>query len=81
MLVALSGKTGMILAPIVFECLHHQNTEHQMSHHIDQQSDKALDGDVQMGGPSYQLTVLIWNAGRFVRDGVLRTGIARDNMS
>ena len=75
------SKTGMIPAPIVFKWLHHRNAEHQMRHHIDQQSEEALYGDVEMGGPSHQLTVLIWNAGKLDRDGVSCAGIAQDNMS
>ena len=75
------SRTGMIPAPNVFQWLQHRNAEKQMRHHIDRQSQEALYGDVEMGGPSEQLTVLIWNAGRIDRDGVSQIGIAQDNMS
>ena len=75
------SRTGMIPAPNMFDWLQRRNGEEQMRHHIDRQSQEALYGDVEMGGPSEQLTVLIWNAGKIDRDGVSRIGIAQDNMS
>ena len=75
------SKHGIIPAPIVFRWLQCRDAEEQMRHHIDRQSEEALFGDVEMGGPSDQLTVLIWNAGKIDRNGVSRSGIAQDNMS
>ena len=75
------SKQGMIPAPIVFRWLQCRDAEEQMRHHIDRQSEDARFGDVERGGPSEQLTVLIWNAGKIDRNGVSRGGIAQDNMS
>jgi hypothetical protein len=69
------------LQPSLYHWLDNRDYDEQSRHHIDNQGEAAMYGDISSGDSSHHLTVLVWNAGDLDRAGISTEGLLQDSLA